>query len=206
MKRHGNPCSRCVPNAGGCKEASGRRLITVSRRLPIFLFVLIAYASKAQAQEVNRSPAVSYDWTGPYIGGQLGIAWGNSSWNAGRGSNGSTSLFQHIDNGGSFLGGLQAGYDYMLPNRVLLGAGWANGNVEPWDFTDIDWTGSGGVSVSGSRWGRPNDTVGIGGAINAIYWVHQAYFNLGGLGILMVTGSCRSRRSRKYSRLITASL
>ncbi|MBV8118343.1 MAG: carbohydrate porin, partial [Alphaproteobacteria bacterium] len=71
---------------------------------------------------------------------------------------------------------------------VFARAGWADGNVEPWDFTDIDWTGSAGVSLSGSRWGRPNDTVGVGGALNGIYGVHQAYFNLGGLGILIGDG------------------
>jgi high affinity Mn2+ porin len=71
---------------------------------------------------------------------------------------------------------------------VFARAGWANGNVEPWDFTDVDWTGSSGVSLKGSRWGRPDDTVGIGGALNGIYSVHQAYFNLGGLGILIGDG------------------
>ena len=42
---------------------------------------------------------------------------------------------------------------------VFARAGWADGNVEPWDFTDIDRTASGGVSFSGKPWGRPNDTL-----------------------------------------------
>jgi len=33
---------------------------------------------------------------------------------------------------------------------VFARAGWADGSVEPWDFTDIDRTVSGGVSFSGT--------------------------------------------------------
>ena len=71
---------------------------------------------------------------------------------------------------------------------VFARAGWADGNVEPWDFTDIDRTISAGVSIGGKDWGRPDDTIGIGGVINAITPIHQAYFNIGGLGILIGDG------------------
>src|SRR5262249_38676141 len=71
---------------------------------------------------------------------------------------------------------------------VFARAGWADGTIEPWDFTAIDWTGSGGVSINGKPWGRPNDTIGIGGVVNAIAGVHQAYFNAGGTGILIGDG------------------
>lgn len=66
--------------------------------------------------------------------------------------------------------------------------GWADGSVEPWDFTDIDRTVSGGISLSGTSWKRPRDTVGIAAAINGISGVHEAYFNDGGLGILVGDG------------------
>src|SRR5262249_20757564 len=59
---------------------------------------------------------------------------------------------------------------------VFARAGWADGNVEPWDFTDIDRTVSGGVSINGKNWGRPDDTVGIAGVVNNISGVHQAFF------------------------------
>jgi len=71
---------------------------------------------------------------------------------------------------------------------VFARAGWADGNVEPWDFTDIDRTVSGGVSINGKNWGRPDDTVGIAGVVNNISGVHQAFFNAGGLGILIGDG------------------
>ena len=61
-------------------------------------------------------------------------------------------------------------------------AGWADGNIEPWDFTDVDRTVSGGVSINGKNWGRPDDTIGVAGIINGLAPNHQAYFDRGRLG------------------------
>src|SRR6185503_6621572 len=36
---------------------------------------------------------------------------------------------------------------------MFVRAGWADGQVEPWDFTDIDQTIAGGLSLSGKIWG-----------------------------------------------------
>ena len=71
---------------------------------------------------------------------------------------------------------------------VFARAGWADGTLEPWDFTDIDGTVQAGVSFSGKQWGRPDDRVGIAGVINNISGVHQEFLNLGGLGILVGDG------------------
>jgi high affinity Mn2+ porin len=75
---------------------------------------------------------------------------------------------------------------------VFARVGWADGNVEPWDFTDIDRTVSGGVSFNGKLWGRPDDTIGVAGIVNNIAGVHQAFFNAGGLGILIGDGQLPS--------------
>ncbi len=75
---------------------------------------------------------------------------------------------------------------------VFARAGWADGNVEPWDVTDIDRTVSAGVSLKGKGWGRPDDTIGIAGVINGISGVHQAFFNAGGLGLLIGDGQLPS--------------
>ena len=56
---------------------------------------------------------------------------------------------------------------------VFARAGWADGKVEPWDFTDIDRTVAGGVSINGKNWGRPDDTVGIAGVVNNISGVQR---------------------------------
>jgi high affinity Mn2+ porin len=71
---------------------------------------------------------------------------------------------------------------------VFARAGWADGSIEPWDFTDIDRTVQGGVSLKGTQWGRPDDTIGVAGVLNGITGVHAAYFNDGGLGILIGDG------------------
>ena len=87
-----------------------------------------AFADEPLVTKASALPYVSgapYNWTGFYAGGNLGVAWGSSNWNAGPGISGTTNLFQTIDTfdeGGSFFAGLQGGYNYMLPNRIVLGA------------------------------------------------------------------------------------
>ncbi len=71
---------------------------------------------------------------------------------------------------------------------AFVRAGWANGNLEPYEFTDIDRTVAAGLSLNGKSWGRPDDTVGVAGVVNGISGIHQAYFNAGGLGILIGDG------------------
>jgi high affinity Mn2+ porin len=66
--------------------------------------------------------------------------------------------------------------------------GWADGNIEPYEFTDIDRTASLGMSLGGKLWSRPDDTIGIAGVANGISAIHAAYLNAGGLGILVGDG------------------
>jgi high affinity Mn2+ porin len=89
-------------------------------------------------------------------------------------------------------------------------AGWADGNIEPWDFTDIDRTVSGGVSITGHSWGRPDDTIGVAGVINGISAAHVAFLNAGGLGILVGEGQLPHYSTEKileayYSYALTPS-
>ena len=71
---------------------------------------------------------------------------------------------------------------------VFARAGLADGSLEPFCFTDIDRTLAAGLVVSGRSWGRPDDTFGSGAIINGISSEHRAYFNAGGLGILVGDG------------------
>ena len=71
---------------------------------------------------------------------------------------------------------------------VFARAGLANGDIEPYEFTDVDRTVAAGLSLSGNRWGRPDDTVGLAGVVNGISSEHQAFLNAGGLGILVGDG------------------
>jgi high affinity Mn2+ porin len=71
---------------------------------------------------------------------------------------------------------------------IFARAGWADGDIEPWDFTDIDRTAAAGASLTGRQWGRPDDTVGIAGVVNGISKEHEEFLNDGGLGILVGDG------------------
>jgi high affinity Mn2+ porin len=66
---------------------------------------------------------------------------------------------------------------------------WNDGRTEGWAFTDIDRSAVLGLSLKGTSWGRPKDTVAIGGAINLLSKAHQRFFANGGLGILAGDGS-----------------
>ena len=63
--------------------------------------------------------------------------------------------------------------------------GWADGNVEPYEFTDIDRTAARGLSLAASCGAGPTIRSGIAGVVNGITSVHVAYLNAGGLGILV---------------------
>ncbi len=71
---------------------------------------------------------------------------------------------------------------------VFARAGKAAGNVEAYEFTDIDRTLSGGMSLMGSRWGRGDDTLAIAGVLNGISADRERYLNAGGLGLLVGDG------------------
>jgi len=71
--------------------------------------------------------------------------------------------------------------------------GWSDGRNEAWAFADVDRTASMGLSLKGEFWARPNDTVGLGGVLNAISRVHQDFFAAGGTGILAGDGALNYR-------------
>src|SRR5215831_8811419 len=71
---------------------------------------------------------------------------------------------------------------------VFARASVSQGTVEEVDFTDINQSISGGLSLTGSRWGRPDDTVGLAGAINRISHQGKLYLAAGGLGGIIGDG------------------
>jgi len=60
--------------------------------------------------------------------------------------------------------------------------------VEEDDFTDIDQTVSAGLSLAGTRWGRPDDTAGLAVAANQISHEAKLYLAAGGLGGIIGDG------------------
>jgi len=66
--------------------------------------------------------------------------------------------------------------------------GKATGNVEAYEFTDIDRSIAVGTSIKGAAWTRPGDTIGVAVIDNGISAEREAYLNAGGLGILVGDG------------------
>jgi high affinity Mn2+ porin len=71
---------------------------------------------------------------------------------------------------------------------AFIRAGWADGSIEPYEYTDIDRTVAAGLSLKGKQWSRPDDTFGLAGIVNDISGVHRQFLNDGGLGILIGDG------------------
>ena len=119
------------------------------------LLTALAVASRADAADLSLPLPVKaattlygYDWSGFYAGGRVGYAWGTSNWTASTPGapnvSGSLDLFQPFDafkDTGSFSQGLQAGYNYMLPNRIVVGA--------EADVTFPGFPNNAGISIGG---------------------------------------------------------
>lgn len=88
----------------------------------------------------------------------------------------------------------RAGVSLNLEQQLLsdLGmfarVGRAAGNVETYEFSDIDRTASVGLSMEGRRWGRTDDTIGLAAIDNGISATRERFLNAGGLGILVGDG------------------
>jgi high affinity Mn2+ porin len=88
---------------------------------------------------------------------------------------------------------------------------WNPGKNELCCFTDITQSVSGGLSIKGAFWGRPNDTVGVAGALNEISHDLQAYLADGGQGLLIGNGALPSYAGEKvveayYSYAVTGNV
>ncbi|WP_051379163.1 carbohydrate porin [Bradyrhizobium murdochi] len=86
--------------------------------------------------------------------------------------------------------GFYVNLEQQLVNDVGLfaRASWNDGQNQILSFTDIDRSLSGGLSIKGSYWGRPSDTIGIGGAVNGLSAAHRDFLAAGGIGLLIGDG------------------
>ena len=71
---------------------------------------------------------------------------------------------------------------------AFVRAGYAEGDSEAYEFTDVDVTGAAGLSLAGKRWGRADDTLGAAVVVNTASSQRLAYLAAGGLGILIGDG------------------
>ena len=101
-----------------------------------------------KAPAIPYSDAAAYNWNGFYAGVHISVAWGSSNWTEQpEGLAGSLNLFQLPDafsEFGSWFGGVQAGYDYMLSNWLVVGVA---AEVSAPSFQNLNGLSIGGTSA-----------------------------------------------------------
>ena len=85
--------------------------------------------------------------------------------------------------------GINIAQEIALEIGVFARMSEMNGTYEAFDFSDIDRSISGGLSVDGELFHRPNDAFGLAGAHNNLSAPAIRYFAAGGLGILIGDGA-----------------
>jgi high affinity Mn2+ porin len=91
-------------------------------------------------------------------------------------------------------GTLKYGFGVSLEQELAkdVGAfmrlGWNDGKTQDFAFTAIDRLASAGVSVTGTRWKRPHDTVASAFTVSGISGVHALYLARGGLDFIIGDG------------------
>jgi outer membrane immunogenic protein len=116
-------------------------------RAALAAVAVIGFASIGSAADMPvKAPAVAaplpYNWTGCYLGGNVGGAWQNNS------SIDAIALIPTgSDRGNSFIGGAQVGCDYQFASNWVIGIQGM-----------FDWTG---INSSHLFTGSPTETLGV---------------------------------------------
>jgi high affinity Mn2+ porin len=129
------------------------------------------------------------------------IAWLNSAYSGSYRETLNNPAFM-LDISQTRQGRIKYGYVFNVEQALTDDVGlfgrwsWNDGKTEIMAFTDIDASLAAGLSIKGNRWGRPDDVIGIGGAINALSKDHRDFIAAGGLGVLIGDGALNYRRER----------
>ncbi|MEO8299223.1 MAG: carbohydrate porin [Burkholderiales bacterium] len=73
---------------------------------------------------------------------------------------------------------------------------WADGKTETYAFTEVDRSASAGTVLTGSTWGRAQDTLGLALAWNTISPAHRAILAAGGQTFFLGDGALRYQPER----------
>lgn len=98
------------------------------------------------------------------------------------------------------IGALKYGFGMSADQEIAKGLGlfsrlgWNDGKTESFAFTVMDRLATIGVSLDGSRWNRPNDTIATEVTAAGLSAVHAAYLSRGGLDFLIGDGALRYGR------------
>jgi len=91
-------------------------------------------------------------------------------------------------------GTLKYGFGLNMEQEIVKGIGiftrlgWNDGKTESFAFTAIDRLATGGISITGTRWHRPFDTVATEFTASGISGIHRQYLELGGHDFLIGDG------------------
>jgi high affinity Mn2+ porin len=94
----------------------------------------VAFAADLPASLPVKAPvpyfSTAYDWNGWYVGAHVGVIRGSSNWSAIQPGAGGPSLnglfdlpfnFDFMAGTGSYVAGIQGGYNHVFPSRLMLG-------------------------------------------------------------------------------------
>jgi len=95
-------------------------------------------------------------------------------------------------------------YDTAAGVRWFGRTGWNSGDSESFAYTEVNNTAAAGGDVSGSRWRRPADRLGLAFVSNGLSAPHREYLRLGGLGFLLGDGTLRYGRETILETYYTA--
>jgi high affinity Mn2+ porin len=82
--------------------------------------------------------------------------------------------------------------------------GLASGNIEPYEFTDIDRTAAAGFVLYGRRWGEPDHTLGVAASSMAFQVFTKLFLMPVASGFWSATARYPIPVRRKFLRCITA--
>jgi outer membrane immunogenic protein len=138
---------------------------------------------------VAKGPIVGgFDWEGFYVGGHIGGAWDNASFNqtnvswTGLPGGGSTSVNTGESGslgGTSITGGLQIGYNWLIPGPFLFGL---EADISGAGLSSTTLTSPPGDPLAVAQW---NDKLDLYGSVRArLGWVSNdwLFYGTGGLG------------------------
>jgi high affinity Mn2+ porin len=84
--------------------------------------------------------------------------------------------------------GVNAEQQIMDDLGCFFRASWNNGKSETWAFTEIDQSLSAGFSITGLRWKRTADNIGLAYVASGISNAHKDYLKAGGYGFILGDG------------------
>jgi high affinity Mn2+ porin len=95
-----------------------------------------------------------------------------------------------------YVAGINAEQAITRDIGVFTRLGWNDGKTQSFAFTAMDRVASGGISSTGRKWRRPDDTAGTALTVGGLSSVHAQYLAMGGLDFNL--GDRRLRYGPEY--------